>query len=95
MRPKPKPGFLLVARREWRWLLHDRSTIFGRRRQYQVGGVQPIEHQNDGEPVHDGEVRRNVGCCRDDPEALVKIAAKLPGIAIEVDVVEDQYGIGR
>src|SRR6516162_9899350 len=32
MRPKPKPGFLLVARREWRWLLHDRAApilIFG------------------------------------------------------------------
>jgi ABC-2 type transport system permease protein len=23
MRPLPKPGFWLVARREWRWLLHD------------------------------------------------------------------------
>jgi ABC-2 type transport system permease protein len=23
MKPKPKPGFWLVARREWRWLLHD------------------------------------------------------------------------
>jgi hypothetical protein len=57
--------------------------------------VQPIDHQNDGEPIHDSEVRRNVGCCRDDPEAVVKIAAKLPDIAIEVDVVEDQYGIGR
>jgi ABC-2 type transport system permease protein len=32
MRPKPKPGFLLVARREWRWLLRDRAArilIFG------------------------------------------------------------------
>src|SRR5215471_16243900 len=32
MRPRPKPGFLLVARREWRWLLHDRAApilIFG------------------------------------------------------------------
>jgi ABC-2 type transport system permease protein len=32
MKPKPKPGFLLVARREWRWLLHDRAApilIFG------------------------------------------------------------------
>ena len=32
MRSKPKPGFLLVARREWRWLLHDRAArilIFG------------------------------------------------------------------
>ena len=57
--------------------------------------MQPIEHQNDGEPVHDGEVPRNVGCCSDDPEAVVKIATKLPDIAIEVDVVEDQYGIGR
>ena len=27
MRPKPKPGFLLVARREWRWLLHDRTAL--------------------------------------------------------------------
>jgi ABC-2 type transport system permease protein len=27
MRPKPKPGFLLVARREWRWLLHDRAAL--------------------------------------------------------------------
>jgi hypothetical protein len=26
MRPKPKPGFLLVARREWRWLLHEGET---------------------------------------------------------------------
>jgi hypothetical protein len=57
--------------------------------------VQPIEHQNDGESVHDGEVLRNFGCCRDDPKAMIKIAAKLPDIAIEVDVVEDQYGIGR
>src|SRR5882724_4329304 len=23
----PKPGFLLVARREWRWLLHDRVAL--------------------------------------------------------------------
>ena len=32
MRPKPRPGFLLVARRECRWLLHDRVApilIFG------------------------------------------------------------------
>src|SRR5215468_6043391 len=32
MRPPPKPGFWLVARREWRWLLHDRAAmilIFG------------------------------------------------------------------
>ena len=32
MRPKPRPGFLLVVRREWRWLLHDRAApilIFG------------------------------------------------------------------
>ena len=32
MKPKPKPGFLLVARREWRWLLYDRAApilIFG------------------------------------------------------------------
>jgi ABC-2 type transport system permease protein len=27
MRPKLKPGFLLVARREWRWLLHDRAAL--------------------------------------------------------------------
>src|SRR5215472_8001503 len=27
MRPKLKPGFLLVARREWRWLLHDRVAL--------------------------------------------------------------------
>ena len=27
MRRPPKPGFLLVARREWRWLLHDRVAI--------------------------------------------------------------------
>jgi ABC-2 type transport system permease protein len=27
MRPAPKPGFLLVARREWRWLLHDRAAL--------------------------------------------------------------------
>src|SRR5271167_1869401 len=27
MRPKPNPGFLLVARREWRWLLHDRAAL--------------------------------------------------------------------
>jgi hypothetical protein len=27
MRPAPKPGFLLVARREWRWLLHDRMAV--------------------------------------------------------------------
>jgi len=27
MRPMPKPGFLLVARREWRWLLHDRAAL--------------------------------------------------------------------
>src|SRR5262245_17328112 len=32
MRPPPKPGFWLVAKREWRWLLHDRLApilIFG------------------------------------------------------------------
>src|SRR6516162_4863455 len=32
MRPPPKPGFWLVARREWRWILHDRLApilIFG------------------------------------------------------------------
>jgi ABC-2 type transport system permease protein len=27
MRPAPKPGFLLVARREWRWLLRDRVAL--------------------------------------------------------------------
>jgi ABC-2 type transport system permease protein len=27
MRPRPKPGFWLVAKREWRWLLHDRVAI--------------------------------------------------------------------
>src|SRR4029077_11499215 len=27
MRPKPKSGCLLVARREWRWLLHDRAAL--------------------------------------------------------------------
>jgi ABC-2 type transport system permease protein len=27
MRPVPKPGFWLVARREWRWLLHDRVAL--------------------------------------------------------------------
>jgi ABC-2 type transport system permease protein len=27
MRPAPKPGFLLVARREWRWLMHDRAAL--------------------------------------------------------------------
>src|SRR5262245_56092325 len=27
MKPKPKPGFWLVARREWRWLLHDRTAL--------------------------------------------------------------------
>jgi ABC-2 type transport system permease protein len=27
MRPPQKPGFLLVARREWRWLLHDRVAL--------------------------------------------------------------------
>ena len=27
MRRRPKPGFLLVARREWRWLLHDRVAL--------------------------------------------------------------------
>ena len=27
MKPAPKPGFWLVARREWRWLLHDRVAI--------------------------------------------------------------------
>ena len=27
MRPAPKRGFLLVARREWRWLLHDRVAL--------------------------------------------------------------------
>jgi ABC-2 type transport system permease protein len=27
MKAKPKTGFLLVARREWRWLLHDRVAV--------------------------------------------------------------------
>jgi ABC-2 type transport system permease protein len=27
MRPMPKPGFLLVARREWRWLRQDRTAL--------------------------------------------------------------------
>jgi ABC-2 type transport system permease protein len=27
MRPAPKPGFWLVASREWRWLLHDRLAL--------------------------------------------------------------------
>ena len=27
MRRKPKPGFWLVARRELRWLLHDRAAL--------------------------------------------------------------------
>ena len=27
MRPPPKPGFWLVARREWQWLLHDRVAV--------------------------------------------------------------------
>jgi ABC-2 type transport system permease protein len=27
MRPPQKPGFWLVARREWRWLLHDRAAV--------------------------------------------------------------------
>ena len=27
MRPAPKPGFFLVARREWRWLVHDRAAL--------------------------------------------------------------------
>jgi ABC-2 type transport system permease protein len=27
MKVKAKPGFLLVARREWRWLLHDRAAL--------------------------------------------------------------------
>src|ERR1700746_612909 len=27
MRAKPKPGFRLVAHREWRWLLHDRAAL--------------------------------------------------------------------
>jgi ABC-2 type transport system permease protein len=26
MKPAPKPGFWLVAKREWRWLLHDRAA---------------------------------------------------------------------
>jgi ABC-2 type transport system permease protein len=27
MKPKPRPGFLLVAHREWRWILHDRAAL--------------------------------------------------------------------
>jgi ABC-2 type transport system permease protein len=27
MRPEPKPGFRLVVRREWHWLLHDRAAL--------------------------------------------------------------------
>jgi ABC-2 type transport system permease protein len=27
MKPPPKPGFLLVARREWRWLFKDRAAV--------------------------------------------------------------------
>lgn len=27
MSPKPKPGFLLVVAREWRWLRHDRAAL--------------------------------------------------------------------
>ena len=27
MRPPPKPGFWLVARREWRWTLHDHIAL--------------------------------------------------------------------
>src|SRR5215467_7126282 len=27
MKAKAKPGFLLVAQREWRWLLHDRAAL--------------------------------------------------------------------
>src|SRR5262244_2747012 len=27
MRPPPKPGFWLVARREWRWILHDHLAL--------------------------------------------------------------------
>ena len=26
MKPRPRPGFLLVARREWRWIFHDRAA---------------------------------------------------------------------
>src|SRR5262249_29528306 len=28
MKPRAKPGFRLVAAREWRWLLHDRVALF-------------------------------------------------------------------
>src|SRR5215813_6094144 len=28
MKPRAKPGFLLVAAREWRWLLGDRVALF-------------------------------------------------------------------
>ena len=59
MRPAPKPGFLLVARREWRWLLHDRVAlilIFGVPLFAFVGadrGVQPS-----GDPRARGGRRR-------------------------------------
>ena len=27
MKPRPRPGFWLVARREWRWILHDQAAL--------------------------------------------------------------------
>jgi ABC-2 type transport system permease protein len=27
MTAESKPGFLLVAKREWQWLLHDRAAV--------------------------------------------------------------------
>ena len=27
MKAAPDPGFWLVARREWRWLIHDRAAL--------------------------------------------------------------------
>ena len=61
MKRRAKPGFLLVAAREWRWLLHDRVAlflIFGVPLFTFVvltGGVQPA-----GDP----RARRRRGRCR-------------------------------
>src|SRR4029077_15504444 len=27
MKPRPTPGFFLVSRREWRWILHDQAAL--------------------------------------------------------------------
>ena len=43
MKPKPKPGFLLVAAREWRWLLHDRAALI------LIFGVPLFAYQVSGE----------------------------------------------